>query len=597
MESNRDAEVMAQLLVFAEQTTDFVGVSDPWGRVIFLNSAARKRLGVADPTELTTADIFPVEEFTLYHEVVRPQLLQTGAWSGEVRVNVAGGVAVPMYVSVSTRVGPGGETHGIVMYAHELADRRLSARPRVDSMCDEITGLLPRPAFDERVRLALATAARDGDSCAFVLATVVNMDDTIERFDVPGGPAVMRALAGRMTRLARTIDIVGHVDEHQLGILLLGVHTRNEVLRIARMVRESLVEVPIPTPSGDIAALVGCGVAVCEPHDDLASLIARASATTRPEQVAGVDADRRSRRHRSSRRVRDDGRVPRRHESGRRAGLRPTRRRPRFRSRGRLSGTRAVAPSPPRSTRRRGLRRHDLRDRARDAGRSLCRPGNGGGARAHDPRDTPLCLYAPVSKRLIADVRTEQYLLEIAEAFSLTMHQIRLQIARPLLDDWSPALDDALHSLRDTEVRLVLTGVEHASDAQDLDEYGFGELHLSRRLTSDAAHDCRRASGPCRRSFGMHTIAGSSSRPAACTTSDIETCSPKPGATSRPATSTAGPNPPRPSTSNEPVASGKCSNRAVRPWSEAWIATSLAADVRRGSRRGSRRLDVRARRR
>ena len=85
-------------------------------------------------------------------------------------------------------------------------------------------------------------------------------------------------------------------------------------------------------------------------------------------------------------------------------------------------------------------------------------------------------------------MRAEQYLWEIAEAFSLTMHQICLQIARPLLDDWSPALDDALHSLRDTDVRLVLTGVEHVSETQDLDEYGFGELHLSERLTTDAAH-------------------------------------------------------------------------------------------------------------
>ena len=104
-------------------------------------------------------------------------------------------------------------------------------------------------------------------------------------------------------------------------------------------------------------------------------------------------------------------------------------------------------------------------------------------------RGTPLGLYAPVSRRLIADVRAEQYLCEIAEAFSLTTNQIRLQVARRLLDDWSPALHDALHSLRDTAVRLVLTGVERAADAQDLDEYGFGELHLSQRLTSDAALD------------------------------------------------------------------------------------------------------------
>ena len=52
-----DAEVSAQLLLFAEQTADFVGVADPWGRVLYLNPAARKRLGVADTTDLTLADV------------------------------------------------------------------------------------------------------------------------------------------------------------------------------------------------------------------------------------------------------------------------------------------------------------------------------------------------------------------------------------------------------------------------------------------------------------------------------------------------------------------------------------------------------------
>jgi hypothetical protein len=37
-----DGEVAAQLLLFAEQTADFVGVADAWGRVVYLNPAARE---------------------------------------------------------------------------------------------------------------------------------------------------------------------------------------------------------------------------------------------------------------------------------------------------------------------------------------------------------------------------------------------------------------------------------------------------------------------------------------------------------------------------------------------------------------------------
>ena len=39
-DSGMDAEVLAQLLAFVEQTADFVGVSDPWGRIQYLNPAA-----------------------------------------------------------------------------------------------------------------------------------------------------------------------------------------------------------------------------------------------------------------------------------------------------------------------------------------------------------------------------------------------------------------------------------------------------------------------------------------------------------------------------------------------------------------------------
>ena len=54
-----DADVTSQLLAFVERTSDLVGVVDEQSRVLYLNEAARKRLGVGDSTGLTTADMFP----------------------------------------------------------------------------------------------------------------------------------------------------------------------------------------------------------------------------------------------------------------------------------------------------------------------------------------------------------------------------------------------------------------------------------------------------------------------------------------------------------------------------------------------------------
>jgi diguanylate cyclase (GGDEF)-like protein len=491
LDAGVDAEVSAQLLLFAEQTTDFVGVADPWGRVLYLNPAARKRLGIADPSDLTLADVFPLDEFAFYYEVARPELLRTGAWSGEVRVNVAGEGPLPMYVSTSAKVGPGGEINGLVVHAREVLR---SAPAGIDgaSEVDDATGLLTRSAFDDRVRRALANVPRDGEPCALVLVDVAGATDMTDTTDTSGQPpaaTIMRSLAGRLTRLARTTDVAGRVGDHRLGLLLGAVRGQGEALRVAQMVYESLVDPPVTTAAGEVAASVRCGAAASKSGDEPRDLIERASAAMSKEPairdvVIGGAA---------SVTDRSDGTVT---TADFRLGLSHGDVRPYaqpvvdLRS-GLLVGYRGLARW---HHRRVGMLEASafiemIADTPLASQVDLNVARELAAVLALSVGATPLRLYTPVSRRLIADVRTEQYLSEIADAFFLSMSQVRLQVARPLLDRWSPALQDALESLREAGVALVLTGVEHGSDARALTEHPFDELHISPRLTTAAVTD------------------------------------------------------------------------------------------------------------
>jgi EAL domain-containing protein (putative c-di-GMP-specific phosphodiesterase class I) len=483
------AETSAQFLEFAEQTTDFVGVADSWGQILYLNPAARKRLAVAEATDLTVADVFPPAAFTIYHEVARPQLLRTGAWSGEIPVSVAGSGAIPMYVSTTARIGPGGEINGMVVYAHELPHVEPVGGTR-GAKVDGVAELVERSAFDARVDHALAVAGREGEDCALVVATV-SMRDTIDTFDVLVAATAMRALAGRITRLARAIDIVGQVGEQQLGLFLRSIRSHGEALRIARSVAEVVVAAPITIPGGEVALSVGCGVAFATPGDALVDLIQRASVTMwhEPETREDVAIDRRQPiADRPGAWVTlDEFRV------GMTCGdVRPYAQPIVELVSGRLVGYRGLA------------RWHHRRLGVLNAAAFIDMIAETPLANQVDlyvARETAAALtfttrgderprlYTPVSRRLIVDVRTEQYLCEIADAFSLTTSQLRLQVARPLLDQWTPSLQDALRSLREVGITLALTGGEHVSDAQHLAERGFHELHLSRRLTNAAATD------------------------------------------------------------------------------------------------------------
>ena len=491
MDAGVDAEVVAQLRVFAEQTSDFVGVSDPWGRILYLNPAAMKRLGVADVEGLTLADLFPLETFRFYYEVVRPELLRTGAWSGETFVNAAGSDAIAMYVSTTAKLGPGGETNGGLVYAHEL-----SSGDRIgvvdETELDEVTHLPGASAFRDRMHFALASAERDGDGCALVLAEILDMDVIVDTFGALTAASVMRAVAGRMTRLARTIDVVGRVGESQLGLLLRGVRGRGEASRIARMVCDALADRPITTASGAIEVSIGCGLALGRAGEDAADLLRRASAAMTPRggvRDAGTPATIAERIDPSAAESAvnlDEFRVGMSH-----GHVRPYARVVVDPFSGSTIGYQALARWHHRSlgTLEAAAFGDVIAETSLANEVDLFIARETAAVLALTVGDTPLRLYTPVSRNLVADARTEQYLSEITDAFGLSTNQLRLELARPLLDAWTPALHDALQSLREAGMELVVTGVEHASDVRGLSEHGFREIHVSSRLVHGASTD------------------------------------------------------------------------------------------------------------
>ena len=132
MDEPFDAEVIDRLLAYVAGTSDLVGVVDEQSRVLYLNDAARKRLGLGDATGLTSADLFPPEVFGRYYDDIRPALLRSGTWHGELAVRTHSGEVLPVIMTIVASVGPGGEvgglvTHGRVIDAGSFDDLRVES--------------------------------------------------------------------------------------------------------------------------------------------------------------------------------------------------------------------------------------------------------------------------------------------------------------------------------------------------------------------------------------------------------------------------------------------------------------------------------------
>src|SRR4051794_14192247 len=76
--------VLERLLTFLERTSDLVGVTDDKGTIVYLNRAARQRLGLREDTDqpVTTSDLFPQEAFDIYFDQIRPRILGGDVWTG-----------------------------------------------------------------------------------------------------------------------------------------------------------------------------------------------------------------------------------------------------------------------------------------------------------------------------------------------------------------------------------------------------------------------------------------------------------------------------------------------------------------------------------
>jgi len=154
-----DPDVTAQLLAFVEKTSDLVGVVDEQSRVLYLNEAARKRLGVGDTTDLTTVDMFPPHAFARYYDEIRPALLRSGTWHGELPVITGSGEAVAMAMTVVARVGPGGEVNGLVTCGREVEPPSSVRRADAAMYRAKATGRREVVAFEAGTEASITTVA------------------------------------------------------------------------------------------------------------------------------------------------------------------------------------------------------------------------------------------------------------------------------------------------------------------------------------------------------------------------------------------------------------------------------------------------------
>src|SRR3954453_5640448 len=511
MSDSFDPDVVNRLLGFVERTSDLVGVVDEHSRVLYLNEAAQKRLGVGDSTGLTTADLFAPQAFVRYYDEVRPALLRFGAWQGDLAVLTASGEAVAMDMTVVARVAPGGEVDGLVTLGREITPPSDEA-PASNLIYDEVTALPGRSIFDDRLRVALRHAGRDGSGVAVILADVDAMKDINDSFGHAVGDDVLRETARRLSRGMRNGDNVARWGGDEFVVLVDGLDEPHSAWQVAERLREAVCRAPVQVAGEAVAVMASFGLAVAAPDDAPAELLKRADAAMyRAKAMGGANVV-----------VFEDGAdvsittlVDELAHAVSHGQMRPHVRPVVDLQTGALVGYQGIAHwEHP----RRGLL--DAAQFIHFAANTPIIPvidlevlRRTAAAAANTTRNgLRVCAYAHLSRRLIGDVDIERHLCELIDDLGIAPSDLRVEIAHALVARPSRTVASTLRAVRDIGVRTVLSGVDGQCEVNEIVEYEFDQLRLSARLVRDASRDAARrrvADGTIAlaRSLGLTVIA------------------------------------------------------------------------------------------
>jgi EAL domain-containing protein (putative c-di-GMP-specific phosphodiesterase class I)/GGDEF domain-containing protein len=453
------AEVAARLLDFVARMDDVVGVCDEHGRVLYLNAAARKQLGLGDATGLTTADLFAPEAFASYYDEVRPALLHSGTWSGELPIRSPAGDTAAMQFSVVASVGPGGEITGLV--THGRADPK--APGAVHPPGEDAADLVDRATAAER----LAAVCARGDGSRHTAVVYAELRGVRELFERHGGfvaDGVMRTVARRLTTVVRATDMVLRIGRNAFLVAFADVQDVAQALRLVHSLEAEFDREPIWTAAGDVAATLRFGLVLARADDDSEEAIRRAElsdsgvAQTRPAvRVATRDDDELA--------ALTDGLRPAVMHGDVRTFVRPVVALPERRIAGYEAFARWTEPSGAVVD---GRALEDLAERAGVASAIALRVLREAAAFVMtSPSDDPLQLFVAAPAPLVQDVYLPQYLWEVGDALSLRPSQVSLLVDVELVRQEliSPA---ALGSLGESGARVVMSGVEERDDVDAL---------------------------------------------------------------------------------------------------------------------------------
>lgn len=288
-ESRRAAEQLKLASRVMEETADGVVVSDALDRIVMVNPAFLKMMGLRQEAVIgQNAELLGMTPLRESHLPGIEDALRSGRrWTGECALVGIDGRPLETWLTVTTLRG---EDHRLSQHIRVLTDiselkaqqRELAEQARRDSL----TGLPNRRVFVERLRQAMARARRQPHTLAVMFIDLDGFKAINDRLGHAAGDRLLIEVATRLESSVRDTDCVCRLAGDEFTIILEGAGHPTEVHRIGQRILERLGQ---PCVMGNETVWPGAsvGAALFELQDSHDSLCQRADAAMYTAKRAG----------------------------------------------------------------------------------------------------------------------------------------------------------------------------------------------------------------------------------------------------------------------------------------------------------------------
>jgi len=270
----RAEEERQKLAAIIETSSDFIGIADLEGKILYINEAGLRIVGIES---LARARGKYIGDFLAPEETVRltggmmPAIRESGNWVGEFRmIHAASGKPVPVEMNAfMIRNTETGEPIALASISRDISERKRAELALFElATSDPLTGVNNRRRFFELAGRAFKHALLKSLDLSALMIDADHFKDINDKYGHAVGDQVLEGLVTRLRAGLRDTDILGRYGGEEFVVLMPGTD-RASALRVAGRLLEEVRREPVDTGRMKLSVTVSIGVAVLDEGRDL----------------------------------------------------------------------------------------------------------------------------------------------------------------------------------------------------------------------------------------------------------------------------------------------------------------------------------------